>query len=232
MKKIFKIVAIAVIILILGILTLFYSRINKISLIENIRQKIAQTEEIQNASEITTIDVTDLEDNGNLEHEHIFKTMYNENEHWEECRICEQKINKAGHTYETKYLGIQGLCGKANGWVNTCHCGYSINEYKQCVWSGQYNCGGYYHYKRCTNGHLETGVQCHLKNGTLLNCTTGGKCSECGITWDTGMHAVIEKNRSLICLLCGKNFGTTDVEVIRNRARLRYIYYKIKDEFY
>ena len=103
MKKIFNITTITVIILILGIVILFCSKINEISIIETIKQKIAKTEEIQNASEVTTIDVTDLEDNGNLEHEHIFKTMYDENQHWEECTICGQKVNEKNHSYTSSW---------------------------------------------------------------------------------------------------------------------------------
>ena len=83
MKKIFRTIAISIIILILGVLTLFCTKIYKISTIENIRQKIVKTEE--NENNVTIVDITNLEDNGNLEHEHIFKTKYDANKHWEEC---------------------------------------------------------------------------------------------------------------------------------------------------
>ncbi len=103
MKKRFKIITSIAIILSLGIVILFCSKVNKISIIENIKQKISKTEEIQTANEVTTVDITDLEDNGNLEHEHIFKTMYDENQHWEECTICGQKVNEKNHSYTSSW---------------------------------------------------------------------------------------------------------------------------------
>ena len=136
MKKIFKMIVIVIVILFLGILTLFCIKINKISLIENIRQKIAQVgENIQTANEITTIDVTDLEDNGDLEHEHIIKTMYDENE--------------VTHNYNVVWaLGYES-CRDDNYAVYICSCGYSYIWHKPCVWKGQYTCNTYDHGLLC-----------------------------------------------------------------------------------
>lgn len=62
MKKIFKII-IAVITLIFCILTLFCIKVDKILLIEKIRDKIVKTEENKkNINIVTLIDVTNLED--------------------------------------------------------------------------------------------------------------------------------------------------------------------------
>ncbi len=65
MKRIFKIIMIIAIVLICGILILFCSKVNKITLIENIKPKIVPKEKIQTVSEVKTIDVTELEDNRN-----------------------------------------------------------------------------------------------------------------------------------------------------------------------
>ena len=62
MKKIFKII-IAVITLIFCVLTLFCIKVDKILLIEKIRDKIVKTEENKkNINIVTLIDVTNLED--------------------------------------------------------------------------------------------------------------------------------------------------------------------------
>ena len=152
MKKIFKMIVIVIVILFLGILTLFCIKINKISLIENIRQKIAQVgENIQTANEITTIDVTDLEDNGDLEHEHIIKTMYDENKHWEECNVCGVKMNVNDHSYTTTWSNGSESCYYTNSYRKVCSCGYSIEGHKPCVWDGKsYIQQNMVHFRKCS----------------------------------------------------------------------------------
>ncbi len=169
MKKVFKITIIISIILILGIVILFCSKINKISLIENIKQKIAKTEEIQTANEVTTIDVTDLEDNENLEHEHIFKTMYDENKHWEECTVCGKFQNEMEHSFTTTWnLGSES-CLYNNGYTKTCPCGYSKTGHKPCVWDGKsYRIYYFTHQKLCSNCKNSILYE-YYYNGTLYN---------------------------------------------------------------
>ena len=190
MKKKFKIIPIAVIILILSILTIFCSKINKISLMENIKQKVAKAEEIQTANEVTTIDVTDLEDNGNLEHEHIFKTMYDVNAHWEECIICGEKNNDNNHNFEDNGWTLGNSCDENNIHKFSCECGYSYetNEGKMVHnWKESYGFWGINAKKvqYCTKcGIWKTLHDCYKEDGTIISCGNVGKCKICGTNYN------------------------------------------------
>ena len=59
-------------------------------------------------------------------HTHILKTKFNEDEHWEECTVCGEILNKHAHTLSGNG-GKKTLC--ENGYYNqayreTCGCGY------------------------------------------------------------------------------------------------------------
>ena len=59
-------------------------------------------------------------------HTHIWKTKFNDNEHWEECTVCGEIQNKHAHTFYGNG-GKKTLC--ENGYYNqayreTCGCGY------------------------------------------------------------------------------------------------------------
>ncbi len=232
MKKVFKIIAITIIILILVIVILFCSKINKISIIENIKQKIAKTEEIQTANEVTIIDVTDLEDNGNLEHEHIFKTIYDENKHWEECKICRKKNNEASHTYKTTWAEGKESCVSTNSYTATCSCGYSYIGHKPCVWDGKsyYPLSSHKHTKKCKvcglyimysyymntygSGRLyeiketETTEYCYSSSGLKLDCSVSGRCYKCSGSYVVNKHRLDYLDGKIICSICNKEFGT------------------------
>ncbi len=209
MKKRFKVITVAVIILIFFILALFCIKVDKISLMENIRHKVVKTEKIQNGNEVTIIDITDLRDNENIEHEHIFKTMYNENEHWEECMVCGEKNNKLGHTYTETWAQNNTKCINTNYATKVCLCGYSYIYHEPCIWKGEYYTSPYMHCKKCSNckngilyqyyddyrgnhklcdpdrnGDVENGERyrywCRDNNGTKLDCNHPGKCATCG----------------------------------------------------
>ncbi len=131
MKKRTILFIFSILIILIGLL-IFSEKIGFIKSIENIKNK--KIEEI----EITKIDVTDLENNGNLNHEHLFKTMYDENEHWNECMVCGKKENVVEHKFETKWkLGYES-CEYTNGYIKECTCGYSISGHKPCVWKGKW----------------------------------------------------------------------------------------------
>ncbi len=231
MKKIFKIIMIIVIMSILCVLILFCTKQYRISLMENIRQKIAKTEEnTQNINEVTTVDVTNLEDNGNIEHEHIIKTMYNENEHWEECIICGQKQGILKHSLTTVWALNYESCRYDNYATSSCTCGYSYVWYKACIWDGSsyLQLTGHDHSKKCQicgsyimhdyyrNGVLYStskwNLNCTTSNGTRITCNNGGYCPLCKKTWSTGSHSVQSKDGILKCETCNKQFGTYSLE--------------------
>ena len=64
-------------------------------------------------------------------HTHIWKTKFDENEHWEECTVCGEIQNKHAHTLSGNG-GKKTLC--ENGYYNqayreTCSCGYQSNPW-------------------------------------------------------------------------------------------------------
>ncbi len=218
MKKKFKIITIAVIILILSILTIFCSKINKISLIKNIKHKVVKAEEIQTADEITIINVTDLKDNGNIEHEHINKTMYNDNEHWEECKICGEKSNESNHTFTDNWnLGNAQDCNPNNINKRICKCGYSYETTsgrKSHILKYENNTGGYWGAKVCQNCRIyrEDEHECKKNDGTRINCSNLGECSLCHFTYDKNRatHVGYWFNNiqgNITCTICNTYMG-------------------------
>ena len=211
MKKNLKIITFTVIVLTFCVLLLFCIKVDKISLIENIRQKIAKTKEAeQRINEVTIIDVTDLKDGGNIQHEHIFKTMYDETNHWEECMVCGEENNKITHSYTDTWATNSIKCYSNNYATRVCSCGYSYIYHEPCVWKGEYLGSAYYHYRKCSNckkgieyqyyddyrgnhklcapdinGDFEadetkTSYWCRDSNGIKLDCNHPGKCATCG----------------------------------------------------
>ncbi len=237
MKKRFKVITIIVIILILGILILFCSKVGKISLIENIRQKIAQTEEIEKVNEITTIDVTYLEDGGMVEHEHTFKTMYDENKHWEECTLCGKRGGEVEHTY-TEILDVTSLpkCHPSNCCNKICKCGYSYKYHEPCAWNGTYRqwYDGYNHIKNCSkcNGYIlydyyyngilykDGGAEfcIYRHNGSTASCNnTSGTCRECGYVYKGIKYHIADTNQEtgeIKCVRCNSQIGEITTESI------------------
>ncbi len=233
MKKILKILTVALIILIFCVLILFCIKIDKISLIENIREKIAKTEELeQNINEVTIIDVTDLEDNGNLKHEHIFKTMYDENKHWEECTICGNKENEQNHSFtRTWTLGYES-CMYTNYYTDVCSCGCKIIDKKPCVWNGTtyMSESGNQHSKYCSNcktrisgKYYYNGILCESSgyeacadaNGNKITCITAKTCSKCKAYRAINGHDIQfngERNE-IYCKICNTVYGTVSYKV-------------------
>lgn len=144
MKKVIFIVLVVFI----GLLIFFSSTI----FIENVRSSISKKIE-ENENNITVVDVTSLENSKGIEHEHIYKTMYDEINHWEECVICEQKNNIVTHNFTTSWASKTESCIKSNSYIKTCLCGYSEAGHKPCVWNGKTygtDSGMYSHYKKCS----------------------------------------------------------------------------------
>ena len=163
MKKRTILFIFSILIILIGML-IFSEKTDFINSIENTKSK--KIEEI----EITKIDVTDLENNGNLDHEHLFKTMYDENKHWEECTICGVVNNESKHSYVTTWATGSESCNSNNYYTKTCACGYSYIGHKPCVWNGSnYAYGGYRHYKRCSvcNGFCYNGY--YLKQVAIVS---------------------------------------------------------------
>ena len=146
-KKLIKIFLpiIFMIFLIIALIMFFKSKYN-INLFENMKvlSKV-QNQQENDTSDITVLDVTGIMPGEETQHEHIYKTMYDEGKHWEECMSCGKIQNETVHSFTTKWaLGFES-CNQNNYYTNTCECGYSYIGHKTCFWNGSaYSQGGYY----------------------------------------------------------------------------------------
>ena len=96
-----KKIAIICMIFILCMITIVCTlKINKIDILKNIREKNKQVAE---NTEITTVDVTNMITGSSINHQHIYKTMYDSTQHWEECTICHEKNNVVNHSITTTW---------------------------------------------------------------------------------------------------------------------------------
>ncbi len=131
-----KIIIVIIFALLIGLIIFFSIGIILIP-IENIKNKISKQSKVTENENITTVDVTDLETGSNINHEHIFKTVSNSTEHWNECTICHEKENIKNHNFTTTWALGYEICGHDNPYTKTCSCGYSETGYKPCVWDGK-----------------------------------------------------------------------------------------------
>lgn len=136
MKKKKVIFLMCIIIFIILCLVVFYKSNFTINIKQMFINKITENtyEYINNT---TIIDITNLEAI-NIEHEHIYKTDYDENNHWEECKICGNKQNVKSHSLTTTWALGKESCHYTNSYTKVCSCGYSETGHKPCVWKGTY----------------------------------------------------------------------------------------------
>ncbi len=248
-KSIFLKVGIFFFIVIISIIALvvFSEKVQKIEFVEYIKQaineKFEKTEdETYTVSGITKVDVTNLEDKGNIEHEHTFKTMYDENKHWEECTSCGEKYNEVAHSY-TRILADETLpeCYLTNYYDNVCSCGYSYRYKEPCVWDGTYIiwADAYGHVKRCKNckdiiyysNYYDNGVlkydgdyeNCMYSSGSIASCKNfSGTCTKCGNTCTSNKkyHVPITNQETgvITCKNCYIEIGKIVDEVIEKTS--------------
>ncbi len=249
MKKnfLFKTAIIILIIVSLTIsLILICKNIFTFNIFENIKQHISKQTENNASENITVIDVTNLEGNAIIEHEHTFKTMYDENNHWEECITCEQKQNIISHSYNKTWSNGVESCQKDRHYTNSCNCGYSYIGHKPCTWNPEiYGTTVYMHVRRCSVCNDEIYHQyydnkknlhsalytsnafssnpafqyCTLKDGTQINCKNGGTCSVCKKVWSPNQHSLTVNSSTgeIYCRYCSTTYGTFSQIIERNK---------------
>ena len=97
-----KMIAIICVIFILCMIAIICTlKINKIDILKNIREKNKQVAE---NTEITTVDVTNMVTGSDINHQHIYKTIYDSTQHWEECTVCHKKNNITNHNFITTWI--------------------------------------------------------------------------------------------------------------------------------
>lgn len=216
-RKFFVIVGIILILIIMGLI-LVYEKINKISFIENIKKAIEEQENVNSIQEITTVDVTSLEDNGNLEHEHIIKTNYDATKHWDECIICGQKSNEMIHKYTDSWtMGSANNCSEKNIHKFVCECGYTYSNTTGRKGHGSMNnvylSSKCRYYQECVICYSQINRHdCYLSNGTKISCKNLGICKICGFNYNKNYvkhysnTVVSEDLQNICCSTCGKKF--------------------------
>lgn len=92
-KKIKLIATIAILIIILIMITC--------ACINNLKKNKLKKNNINALSngDITTIDITGITPSPESQHEHIYKTQYDDTKHWEECTVCSAKRNEQTHSF-------------------------------------------------------------------------------------------------------------------------------------
>ncbi len=212
-KKIYKvfIILIIVIIFIIGGLIIFYKQNGKIFSYKDIKQAINEE------NNITTIDVTEIELGKEKEHEHVYKTIYNEEKHWEECIICNERRNEVVHSFKTTWMNGSESCYFTNSYTKTCVCGYSETGHKPCVWNGKsYGSSGYfYHWKICSvckNGITDPYYLGSYGNGKLYSVKEEKEKLNDRIEQEAHYSCVLANGTIITCNnlgkcnICGKSY--------------------------
>ena len=173
---------------IIGIMIVMFS--NNIEIVKKIKENILKTEQINNSEKnITTVNITDLESNITIEHEHIYKTVYNEINHWEECKICGAKNNEQNHSYKNNWsMGSANYCNIENINKFVCACGYSyestLGRKNHSMNYGLNNPGSFQKFDQCPNCLYTRAIHdCYKSDGTKINCLNLGTCSICKYTY-------------------------------------------------
>ncbi len=215
-RNLIKMIIIALILIsILGAVMWYSKSINKLLLIENIKQAINEE------NNITTIDVTGIELGKETEHEHIYKTVYDEEKHWEECTACGEKNNISNHEYIDQGWIMGNSCDESNMHKFNCECGYNykISEGRKThnmIISNNFT--SYAKEESCTNCTLHKKIhQCIKSDGTEINCMNLGTCAICGYTYSTSRayHVLVIsrdsndiEEKEMFCSKCKINMGT------------------------
>jgi len=97
-KKKIKLIATTTILLIILIITIraYTDRLNRNMLSKNELNAL-------NEENVTIIDITGITPSPESQHEHIYKTHYDDTKHWEECTVCSVKRNETIHNFTTTW---------------------------------------------------------------------------------------------------------------------------------
>ncbi len=230
-----KIYILMILILILVFALVIYSKdIREIKTIKDKKQAINEV------IEVTTIDVTGILLGKETQHEHIYKTMYDQEKHWEECMSCGGIQNEKEHSFTRTWTLEIETCSSDNSFTDTCSCGYERIGHRPCVWRGEYiYLGGYKHALKCNicnhsivylyylndygkgevyNAEKYYGEKCYLSNGSKITCSNLGTCSKCNTSITSCTHLLMsDENTGIIyCSICKEQYGTVSSKITRN----------------
>ena len=97
-KKKIKLIATIIILLIILIMVIcaYTDKLNKNKLSKNELNALDDRD-------IITVDITGITPSPENQHEHIYKTLYDDTKHWEECTVCSVKRNETIHNFTTTW---------------------------------------------------------------------------------------------------------------------------------
>lgn len=215
MKKKILIISILVISIAIGVLVISKKYVKIIDKITPITE--LKIEEKSNNENITTIDITNLNSNIIIEHEHINKTVFDSKNHWEQCKVCGEKTNIKVHQFTSNWtIENSNNCSEENKNIFNCTCGYSYENTigrKQHSSLRYFNHGAEYEY-RSTCDTCKTDIiihNCYKNDGSRITCQNLGQCYMCGCTYtnSNSMHyytVVDNKYKDIKCRMCKKEF--------------------------
>ncbi|MCI8291031.1 MAG: hypothetical protein HFJ25_02075 [Clostridia bacterium] len=174
---------------------------------------------IEKVNDITIIDVTGLSTGEEANHEHIFKTQYDDDNHWKECILCKNKIDLKEHSYIDLgwTQGNYNSCSEENMHEYICNCGkkYSVSTgRKSHTWVIIQNESTYQYYTRCSIcSHYKESHKCRKNDGSEINCNNLGRCILCNYTYTKARHSYDGQNKTELyekkayCSMCNMFLG-------------------------
>ena len=224
-KKIKLIATIVILIIILIMIILGYTEyIKKNKLIKNNINAL-------NNGDITTIDITGITPSPESQHEHIYKTHYDDTKHWEECTVCSLKRNEKNHVLIDKGWSMGENCTEGNIHSFLCECGYKYSTdegKKQHQWTYGNNSASYQEYQWCDGCNAGIFTDCYKSDGSIISCGNLGTCVKCGYTYTNIVHGLeIEytndiENIELRCVRCNKYLGNLNYAKIIKYSNTQY----------
>lgn len=191
-KKILRIIAITIIVFIIIAvgLILIPEKFQKIKFINEIKQAITTKEtNLEQENDVTIIDITGIEMGKEEQHEHVYKTVFNESKHWEQCNVCGEKQKEESHNYiDSGWLaGTPDICSETNLHIFTCECGSKISD-------SDGRAEHYYH--AWTNDPYD-----YIYSNWCIYCPAGSIDHKCKV----GNRRITCKNLGQ-CTICGYNY--------------------------
>lgn len=158
---------------------------------------------------VTTIDLTDLAEGKDADHNPIYVRKNDAINHWDECWICGDKQNIASHTSIT--TGTKGCKGSLGVQTKYCTiCGYTEqiekDKHNPSEWRPSATNG--VHAKVCTLCGDWVGMEeCKDAQGNYIGCRAGkrGTCATCNYTYEGDRHGRIHAGK---CYICGVELAT------------------------
>lgn len=218
-------------------LVIFSREEYKMKVLENInffaKAQSQQEDNSTSSRDTTIIDVTGIIPGKETEHEHLYKTMYDDNKHWKECTVCGAIAELENHLYNDRgwTQGSADSCSEQNVHEFVCNCGskYSMTVGRKAHQkTTTQNTFSYHKYDVClTCGLIDNMHKCCKSDNTEITCGNLGKCKICGYTYTNRYHGstiVGNTSKDYYCDLCNLFLGKNNYAYITrdNNGELKH----------